>query len=30
MELLLARQVVVTVAKAHRLQAIDCVYIDYK
>jgi len=29
-ELLLARQVVVTVAKAHRLQAIDCVYIDYK
>ena len=30
MELLLARQVVVTVAKAHRLQAIDCVYIDYE
>ena len=30
MELLLARQVVVTAAKAHRLQAIDCVYIDYK
>jgi len=29
-ELLLARQVVVTAAKAHRLQAIDCVYIDYK
>jgi len=30
MELLLARQVVVTAAKAHGLQAIDCVYIDYK
>jgi len=30
MELLMARQGVVTAAKAHRLQAIDCVYIDYK
>merc|ERR1712226_1568578 len=29
-ELLAARQQVVLVAKAHRLQAIDCVYIDYK
>ena len=29
-ELMLARQTVVTAAKAHRLQAIDAVYIDYK
>ena len=29
-ELLLARQQVVVAAKAHRLQAIDAVYIDYK
>jgi len=29
-ELLLARQMVVTAAKAHKLQAIDAVYIDYK
>ena len=29
-ELLLARQTVVLAAKAHRLQAIDAVYIDYK
>lgn len=29
-ELLLARQMVVTTAKAHKLQAIDAVYIDYK
>jgi len=30
MELMLARQTVVLNAKAHGLQAIDCVYIDYK
>ena len=29
-ELMLARQMVVTAAKAHKLQAIDAVYIDYK
>ena len=29
-ELMLARQLVVTAAKAHKLQAIDAVYIDYK
>lgn len=29
-ELLLARQSVVVAAKAYKLQAIDCVYIDYK
>ena len=30
MELLYARQKVVTVAKAYRIQAIDLVHIDYK
>ena len=29
-ELMLARQMIVTAAKAHNLQAIDAVYIDYK
>ena len=29
-ELMLARQMVVTAAKAHKLQAIDAVYIDYR
>ena len=29
-ELMMARQMVVTAAKAHKLQAIDAVYIDYK
>ena len=30
LELFYARQAVVTAAKAFRMQAIDCVYIDYK